>query len=177
MTTNECQIHCLQGMAEPMGKLDRLWQLRYRLQRVAKRRLRYAMNTLAGTSPRKQAVAATRGVAAVRIEAGDWVRVRSREEIQSTLNRWNYLRGCGFMEEMWPYCGTVQRVFKRVTRFLDERDYLVKKTRGVIILEGLFCEGTRDYGACDRGCFYFWREEWLERLEDGPAALGDTQPR
>jgi hypothetical protein len=28
------------------------------------------------------------------------------------------------MEEMWPFCGTTQKVFKRVEKFLDERDYL-----------------------------------------------------
>jgi len=48
-----------------------------------------------------------------------------------------------------------------VQRFLDERDYRVKKARGIVLLEGLTCEGTRDYGPCDRNCYYFWREEWL----------------
>jgi hypothetical protein len=27
--------------------------------------------------------------------------------------------------------------------------------------------GTPDYGRCDRACFYFWREEWLEKLDSG----------
>jgi hypothetical protein len=89
--------------------------------------------------------------------------------IQATLDPWNYLKGCGFMEEMWQYCGTHQRVLKPVRRFLDERDYRVKKARGIVLLEGLACEGTRDYGRCDRSCHYFWREEGLVRddLEPG----------
>jgi hypothetical protein len=71
------------------------------------------------------------------------------------------------MEEMWRHCGTTQRVYKRVERFMDERDYLVKRCKGIVILEGVMCEGTKDFGPCDRSCFYFWREEWLERLH-GP---------
>ena len=100
-------------------------------------------------------------------EAGDLVRVRSKEEIQATLNPWGILKGCKFMTlEMSPYCGTTQRVFKRLERFVDERDYHVKKSHGVVLLDGSYCEGTSDYGRCDRSCFYFWREEWLEKVDE-----------
>lgn len=68
------------------------------------------------------------------------------------------------MEEMEPYCNTKQRVFKRVNQFLDERDYRLKKCQGILLLEGILCQGTRDFGPCDRFCFFFWREEWLERV-------------
>jgi hypothetical protein len=70
------------------------------------------------------------------------------------------------MEEMWCHCGTTQRVYKRVEKFMDERDYLVKRCKGIVILEGVMCEGTKDFGPCDRSCFYFWREEWLEKLHN-----------
>lgn len=99
-------------------------------------------------------------------KAGDRVRIRAFDEIQTTLNPYGQLRGCVFMPEMQPYCGTVQRVFRVVERFVDERDYHVKKARGILLLEGLHCEGTSDYGRCDRACFYFWREEWVERLTE-----------
>jgi hypothetical protein len=100
------------------------------------------------------------------LQAGDTVRVRSIEEIRSTLNNWNTLSGCAFLREMEPYCGTVQRVHKCVRRFLNESDYLVKRSKGLVILQNVFCEGTRDFGPCDRSCFFFWREEWLELVED-----------
>jgi hypothetical protein len=64
---------------------------------------------------------------------------------------------------MYQYCGTQQRVRKSMQRFLDERDYKVKKVRGVILLENVICNGTAAFGACDRCCFLFWREEWLEK--------------
>ncbi len=95
--------------------------------------------------------------------AGDWVRVRSETEIASTLDPFRELRGCAFLEGMSQYCDTRQRVFKVMERFLDERDYRVKKVRGVILLENVICEGTPAFGECDRSCFLFWREEWLER--------------
>jgi hypothetical protein len=70
------------------------------------------------------------------------------------------------MEEMRPYCGTTKRVLKRVEKFLDERDYLLKKCKGIVILDGVYCGGTNDFGSCDRTCFYFWREEWLKKMDN-----------
>ncbi len=103
------------------------------------------------------------------LNAGDLVRVRSREEIQATLDRWRSLKGCAFLDEMTRYCGTTQRVLKRVERFIDEKDYRLKKARGIVLLEGVLCSGTGVTGRCDRACFFFWREEWLEKSA-GPAS-------
>jgi hypothetical protein len=160
-----CQINCLNQMAEPLGNLERTWQLRYKAKRVLKRRLRYVRNLLPRTgSGRGAATAPSARAGGQALVAGQWVRIKSREEIQATLDHWNNLRGCGFMEEMWPYCGTTQQVLKPVRSFLDERDYQVKKVRDMVVLKGVHCEGTLDYGRCDRNCYYFWREEWLEPL-------------
>ncbi len=93
------------------------------------------------------------------------VRVRSEEEIKASLSAWGELKGCLFMDAQRQYCGTTQRVLKPVERFVDERDYRVKKAKGVVLLEGIICGGTPDYGRCDRACFYFWREEWLEQVD------------
>lgn len=99
-----------------------------------------------------------------RLEAGDWVRVRSLEEIQSMLDPFKETRGCAFLDDMYKYCDTKQRVLKSMERFLDERDYKVKKVSGVILLENVICNGTPTFGKCDRCCFLFWREEWLEKI-------------
>lgn len=95
---------------------------------------------------------------------GDSVRVRSYEEILSTLDPFKELKGCAFLPDMAQYCGTEQRVLKAMQIFLDERDYKVKKVRGVILLENVICNGTPAFGPCDRCCFLFWREEWLEKI-------------
>jgi hypothetical protein len=96
--------------------------------------------------------------------AGDMVRIRTKEEIQATLNREGKLKGCSFIGEMWQYCGTTQKVFKPVTRFVDERNYKVVHAKGLVLLEGVMCSGTDFYGKCDRSCLFFWREEWLEKI-------------
>jgi hypothetical protein len=98
------------------------------------------------------------------LKAGDLVRVRSRQEVEATLDRWKELKGCAFLEYMWQYCDTNQRVLKVMERFLDERDYRVRKCKGVILLEGNICHGTPTFGRCDRCCHLFWREEWLEKI-------------
>lgn len=143
-----------------------MWQRRNRLKRVIKRRWRYLNHSLSKTAAKEKTVLNHDvGTCSQVLQPGDLVRVRSVAEIQATLDKWNQLKRCSFMEEMWPYCNTMQRVLKRVEKFLDERDYLMKKTKGIIILEKVFCQGTRDFGDCDRTCFFFWREEWLEKME------------
>ena len=167
MPKNECQIHSFPGMSEPQSFAEVLWQRRNRITRILKRRMHYLINLFEETVVAKKEKAETgRQIRAAgnHLQAGDRVRVRSKEEIRATLDRWNQLNRCSFMEEMWPYCGTEQRVLKRVGKFLDERDYLIKKCKGVFVLDNVLCEGTKDFGACDRACFFFWREEWLEKI-------------
>ena len=68
------------------------------------------------------------------------------------------------MEEMWVFCGTKQRVLKRVNTFLDERDYKMKRCKGIVILDEVMCSGTKDFDHCDRSCFFLGRQEWLKRM-------------
>src|SRR4030042_2176201 len=144
----QCQIHGLPVMAEPVGIVEKLYQRRNRIRRVVKRRRNYLLSVLAeitgqkGKTDNYTAVSRSKETP----EPGDRVRVKSKEDIQKTLNRWNQLKGCSFMEEMWPYCGTTQKILKRIEKFLDERDYLIKKCKGIVILDGVFCEGTKDFG-------------------------------
>lgn len=168
MCKKECQLRCLPVMAEPLRIAEMPRQLRNRAKRIVKRRWRYLLN-LVSAHTRAARARQARGVdnsPAGTLEPGDLVRVRQEEEIRATLDKWNGTKGCVFMEEMWPYCGTTQRVLKRVKKFLDERDYRVRRCKGIVLLEGAICEGTKDFGPCDRSCFLFWREEWLEKLEE-----------
>lgn len=177
MLSNQCQIHGVARLSEgnvTMGRRSplgwaRLW-LKRRLSHQQKRALKKRISALTRLAPvpksrSRETVAPAAAAAAPKLEAGDRVRVKSLEEIEATLGDWHELKGCAFMPEMRPYCGTVQRVFKPVKRFVDERDYQVKKCRDVYLLDGAICEGTADYGRCDRSCFYFWRSEWLEKCD------------
>ncbi len=173
-----CQIHCVpnyfEGYAEiPPESLKRKLRLflrrslNVRQVRIIKTKTSHFVDWFFKVIRRDKDITASEiDPKALNLRAGDLVRIRSKEEIQATLNPWGILKGCMFMsKEMSPYCGTTQKVFKRLERFVDERDYHVKKSNGVILLEGLYCEGTSDYGRCDRSCFYFWREEWLEKID------------
>ncbi len=132
---------------------------------VAKPRLKQAYSaSLDWRGPVSAPMAAQDSIGKTPLANGDLVRVRSREEIDATLNPFKELKGCAFLPQMYQYCGTEQRVLRAMQRFMDERDYKMKKVRGVILLENVICNGTAAFGACDRCCFLFWREEWLERL-------------
>jgi hypothetical protein len=159
-----CQLINLGRMYESLKIFESIWQFRDRLRRYIKRRFSYASNSIRRKVRRLMQPITSKQTEPVVLQAGDVVRIRSKAEIRSTLGLWNELRGCVFMDEMWNYCGTTQRVLKRAEKFMDERSYKVKKARGLVILEGVICQGTIDFGPCDRSCFFFWREEWLEKI-------------
>jgi hypothetical protein len=178
MRLHECQIPCLQRIPEGQAavppqsitrraKLALRRRLTPRRERALKRYTNDVMNWFCRFMGRstKPTGPSTRG-SSTQLKAGDLVRVRSLEEIQSTLDHWRQLRGCTFMPEMAEYCGTTQQVLKPMKRFVDERDLRVKRTRGIILLEGVNCQGTAEFGPCDRSCFLFWRAEWLEKIDE-----------
>ena len=176
-TQLNCQIPCLQRVSEgrvevPPQSLVRRFKLmiRRRLdpgkERTFKNRTNDLINRfclLTGRSIKPCIVPSS--VPSAGLQVGDRVRVRSLPEIEATLNQWRQLKGCTFMTEMAQYCGSMQRVLKPMKRFVDERDLRVKKSNGIILLEGVMCSGTAEFGTCDRACFVFWREEWLEKLD------------
>jgi hypothetical protein len=96
---------------------------------------------------------------------GDRVRVRSREEIKRTMNRLGKTRGCTFLPEMFNHCGKEFKVLKKVEHFFDESTHKMVKCSGILLLEGCYCTGTGTYtGRCDRNCFLFWCDNWLEKI-------------
>jgi hypothetical protein len=103
---------------------------------------------------------------AVEINTGDLVRVKSIEEIKQTLDANGFCRGCGFLEPMVRYCGQEVRVAKRVDQFFDEARWRMLKCRGIVLLEGIYCDGSGHPATigCDRMCFFFWRTDWLEKV-------------
>lgn len=163
----KCQIMSLPNLSETPSFFQIAWKRVKNLKWTIGRRIVYLENCLMEAAreikgyPRNSMAQCATFV----LKPGDLVKVKSEREIKETLNRWNKLKGCGIMDGMWQYCGTEQRVLKDVKQFLDERDYLMKKCKGIIILDGIICDGTKWYGPCDRSCYYFWREEWLEKID------------
>lgn len=102
------------------------------------------------------------------LRPGEIVWVRSREEIDRTLDGNRMLKGCQFMPEMYRFCGTKQVVFKRVRKFLDEGEKIMRRAKNIYLLENVICLGTHGFEECDRSCFFFWRSEWLDRRPTEP---------
>ncbi len=104
------------------------------------------------------------------LQPGDWVQVKSEEEIAATLDNRGTCRGLAFVEEMHWYCGKTFRVYKRLERMFLEESKQYRKVRNTVLLEGIHCQGTGI--DCDRACFLFWREAWLRRVP-GPKEPGE----
>ena len=113
----------------------------------------------------------------VSLRAGDWVEVRSKEEILKTLDTRGQLEGLPFMPEMLAYCGRRFRVFKRAHKTCDTvNDYKGRKMKDAVHLEGLRCNGL-SHGGCEAGCLIFWKVAWLKKVVDNSPHLGaDTNP-
>lgn len=177
MQPNECQIYCMESMSDgiaegvplPLSDRFKIWltrQLGPSRTRTLKKAVARVASIRSGDSRSKRSKQVTADVQTpvYYLQAGDMVRVKTREEIEATLGHFSDLKGLVYMEPMWQFCGTQQRVHKPLQRFVDERELRVRKAKGIVLLEGLMCEGTEMFGPCDRSCFYFWREEWLEKI-------------
>jgi hypothetical protein len=98
------------------------------------------------------------------LQPGEIVRIKSKEQIEATLNADRLNRGMGFEEEMARYCGHTARVQARVTKCLDEKTgEMLTMKNPCIVLEGVVCGGVHN-GSCPRQFVPFWREIWLERV-------------
>lgn len=99
------------------------------------------------------------------LQPGEFVQVRSLEEIRSTLDENGKYKGLLFMPEMEGFCGEKCRVFKKVRSITLESNGEVRILRSpTVFLEGVYCDGKR-HSDCDRSCLLFWREAWLKRIE------------
>ena len=98
------------------------------------------------------------------LRAGDWIEVRSVEEILATLDDRGCLDALPFMPEMLRYCDQRFRVVKAAHKTCDT--ILSSRNRGMkdaVHLEGLRCDGTAHDG-CQAFCLLFWKEAWLKRV-------------
>lgn len=115
-------------------------------------------------------------VASLGLRAGDWVVVRTKEEILSTLNPDGTLDALPFQPEMFAFCGQKLRVFKVAHKTCDN----IKKTGGrrmyrAVHLEGARCNGS-DHGGCQADCIFFWKEAWLKRAHDAQKISSGIAP-
>lgn len=106
-----------------------------------------------------------------RIRPGDLVRVKSLEQILATLDTANKNRGLLFDVELVPYCGKVCRVKAVIERFVDEKTGVLRTLKTpAIILDGVWCRSlyTSRKMFCPRSIYSWWREIWLDRIDEAP---------
>ena len=128
-----------------------------------------------GTIPKEVATPA----GTLNLQPGEFVRVKTYEQILATLNTDNKNKGLYFDAEMVPFCGGTYRVLQKVQRIIDEKTgKLIKMKSESIILEGAFCQArySRCRLFCPRSIYPYWREIWLERVSP-PAELGLAETR
>lgn len=109
---------------------------------------------------------------------GDWVEVRTKAEILSTLDSNAQLDGMPFMPEMFAFCGKRFQVYKRAHKTCDT----VFPVRGRRVADAVHletrCDGSA-HGGCQAGCLIFWKDAWLKPVsKNAPehAASGALQP-
>jgi hypothetical protein len=100
----------------------------------------------------------------ISLRAGDWVEVRSRDEILLTLDENGCLDNLPFMPEMFAFCGQRFQVYKRAHKTCDTvfpvRGRRVERT---VHLETR-CDGQA-HGGCQAACLLFWRVDWLKPID------------
>jgi len=104
---------------------------------------------------------------------GDWVEVRSREEILKTLDSHGQLDGMPFMPEMLRFCGSTFQISKRAHKTCDYSMPRIRSRglRRTVHLETR-CDGGA-HGGCQAGCVFYWKEAWLRPVSVGPG-IGTT---
>jgi hypothetical protein len=97
----------------------------------------------------------------MKLQVGDWVEVRSKEEILRSLDAKGQLEGMPFMPQMFRFCGQRFSVYKRAHKTCDT----VNPIRGMRVPAAvhldLRCDGEA-YGGCQAGCLLFWKTAWLK---------------
>jgi hypothetical protein len=111
------------------------------------------------------------------LRVGDWVEVRSANEIRETLDDEGSLAGLPFMPEMLQFCGKRFRVYKSAHKTCDTINCDgIRRMENAVHLEGLRCDGAA-HGGCQATCLLFWKEAWLKRADgDRPGENGGQLP-
>jgi len=110
------------------------------------------------------------------LKAGDWVEVRTQEEILSTLDERGCTENLPFMPEMLKCCGLRFRVGKRADKTCDNIEpWSIRRMKNAVHLEGSRCDGE-EHGGCQAGCLIFWKEAWLRRVQNDVVSPERLQP-
>jgi hypothetical protein len=95
------------------------------------------------------------------LQPGDLVEVKSRKEIEATLDVAGRNKGLLFSPSMLRYCGKRYRVADRLQKMILEETGKMIQLKDTVVLDGVTCQAW----GCQRSNLQFWREIWLKRVE------------
>lgn len=98
------------------------------------------------------------------LRVGDWVEVKTADEILATLDGDQSVSRLPFMPEMLEYCGKRFRVKWSAHKTSDTIElFEIRRLSNAVHLADLRCNGAA-HGGCQAGCLIFWKECWLKRV-------------
>jgi hypothetical protein len=107
------------------------------------------------------------------LRAGEWVEIRSKHEILSTLDQQGQFDGLPFMPEMFAFCDLRLRVYKRAHKTCDTVFPIRSRRMANAVHLETRCDGQA-HGGCQANCLIFWKEIWLKRLDDAAKSRAAT---
>jgi hypothetical protein len=150
--------HYLQDLAHGEVTLPRLARVLWRVIVNKCRRLlgRLPQGQLSGSQ-----VKPSKGE--LELQPGEWVEIKSRAQIEATLDSGGKNRGLFFEAEMLEHCGRRCRVAYQVRRIISEETAKMVQLTNTVVLDGVACEGLCAKN-CPRSNYFYWREIWLRRV-------------
>ena len=103
-------------------------------------------------------------VESLNLQPGEWVEVKSPEEIKATLDSLGRNRGLLYTKELLEFCGKRYRVLERLDKAINEKDGMMLSLKNTVKLDGALCNGMCRRG-CERNGYNYWREIWLKRVD------------
>jgi hypothetical protein len=166
----DCQLYALYDSTEDLDWADELRRLCLRLKRAGGRRISRVRKKLFSIRQREKNESRQNVIAENKpvLKEGDLVEVLPFEDIRKTLDENMCVGKTLFLEGMKQYCGKRLRVIKKLKTMIDEQSWGMVRLKDSVILENAICDakGQYDKEGCDRCCFYFWKEQWLRKVDE-----------
>lgn len=96
------------------------------------------------------------------LDQGEWVRVKSADEIREHLDPNGQNCGLGFRPTMNVAIGGRYRVAFPIQRIISEQTGKMAHLSSTVALKGVTCQG-QCAANCPRDEYLYWRESWLNR--------------
>ena len=99
------------------------------------------------------------------LKAGDWVEVKSTDEIRTTLDSDGRNHGLSFEPDMVDFANRRFQVEFPIQKIILEQTGQMIPLANTVALKGVACEGLCTKN-CPRNNTLYWREIWLKRIEE-----------